>query len=533
MARLAFTKAEVEAYCPLTAKMVETLVAMGIPAELTSEGIEIEALANRPDLYSLPGIMRVYLTYIGKKKTKEYAVEKPGKTHRIIIKSEVESVRPYTVGALIKGMKITPALLTALIDVQEKMHLTLGRKRKKCAIGIYPADKIAFPLTFTAKKPKEIIFTPLGGEKPLSGEEILAHHPKGKEYAHLLKGATHYPVFIDATGSILSMPPIINSAETGEVTTSTKELFIECSGTHLPTLQTALALLTTLCAEQGATIQGVQVERGKEQFVSSALAPAKHAFSLEHANTLLGLSLTEKECAPLFEKMGHRYQKGTILTPPWRADIMHEVDLIEDLAIAYGYDKLVPELPSFTTTGAESFHRTQTKKIRDLCIGLGLQEISTYHLITEEEKQRYHLKALGVEGAKTEYKYLRPTLLIPALRTYYHNKDAPYPQNLFEIGTTFDEQGTEHTHLFISLSPGTITSIQQILAYYQTQLQQPLTLKQQPLPLCIPGRSALLMQGKKEMGYIGEMHPSTLKNAGLKLPLAVLELDITDFLNTK
>ncbi|MBM3230458.1 phenylalanine--tRNA ligase subunit beta [Candidatus Pacearchaeota archaeon] len=533
MAKVVFTKEKLGKQLALTPKAIEEIQQIGIPAELTEEGVEVEALANRPDLYSLQGFVRTVKLYQGKIKPKEYPVTKPEKTHRIIIKPDVEEIRPHTVGALIKNMTITQEVLETLIDIQEKMHKTIGRKRKKCAIGIYPAEKIAFPLTFTAKKPKEITFTPLGATKACTAEEILTTHQTGKEYAHLLEKAPRYPLFIDATGTILSMPPIINSAETGQVTLTTKELFIECSGMHLQTLNKVLALLTTLCVELGGTVQGIQIERGKETFITPTLSYTKHPFSLERANTLLGTKITEKELPKLCEKMGHRYDKGTIEYPPWRTDIMHEVDLIEDLAIAYGYEKITPEVPSFATTGSESPQRRQEQKISSLLIGTGFQEIMTYHAITEEEKKRYHLKALALEGAKTEYKYLRPNLLIPALRVYHENKDVSYPQNLYEIGTVSDEKGTERTHILVTYSPGTITHIQQLFNYLSEQLQFPLTLKQAPLPLCIPGRSAFIMHAKKEIGYIGEIHPSTLKNAGLKMPLAVLEIDITDLISKK
>lgn len=531
MAKIVFARKEVEKHFSLTEKMIAQIQQMGIPAELTEEDVEVEALANRPDLYTLAGFIRAIQLYLGKRKPRDYPVLKPDKTHRISIKPEVEDIRPYTVGALVTNLTITPEILTMLIDVQEKMHLTLGRKRKKCAIGIYPAEKIAFPLTFTAKKPKEIAFMPLGATKVMSAEEILTTHPTGQTYAHLLKGKQAYPLFIDATGAILSMPPLINSAETGQVTLETKQLFIECSGEHLPTLNKVLALLTTLCAELGGTIQGIQVERGKEKEITPNLAYTPHTFTLAHANTLLGTTITEKELSPLFEKMGHRYEKGIVSSPPWRIDIMHEVDLIEDLAIAQGYNKLIPELPHFTTTGNEARTRTHERIIAHMLIGLGLQEIITYHMITEEEKRKYHLKALALQEPKTEYAYLRPNLLIPALRIYHENKDVPYPQNLFEIGTVMDEQGNERTHLIITYAPGTVTHVQQVLAYLNEQLSIKTSIKQTAIPFCIPGRSALIIHNKKDIGYFGELHPSTLKNAGLKMPLAVLEIDVTEFLN--
>lgn len=533
MAKLTFSRTEIAKEIPLTEKTIQQIQQMGIPLEVTEQEVQIEALANRPDLYSLNGIVRAVRLYQGKQKPQKYTVQKPDKEHKIKIKSDVYEVRPYTVGALIKKIHITPELLRTLIELQEKLHLTLGRKRKKIAIGMYPSDKIAFPLTFTAQKPSDISFRPLGSDKVLSAEEILTLHPTGKAYAPLLAGKQKYPLFIDATGAILSMPPIINSAETGEVTTQTKELFIECSGTHLPTLHYALAILATECSEQGATIQGITIEREGTNDITPHLEYTKHAFSLERANTLLGTSIPEKELPKLCAQMGHLYEKGYISTPPWRIDIMHEVDLIEDIAIAYGYTRLQPALPKVATIGNETSARTRERTLAHLLIGLGLQEILTYHMITEEEKKTYRLKALHLENAKTEYTYLRPNLLIPLLRIYKENKDVTYPQNVFEMGIVFDEKGNERTHLCIGYSPGTLTNVQQVIAYLTQQENITYTLNEQSVPLCIPGRSATILIDKHVRGYIGEIHPRTLKTAGLKMPLAVVELDITDWLTQK
>ena len=213
----------------LDEKMQEKISMFGTPLEtFDDETIEIEVFANRPDLLSYQGFKRCFLAFLGKKPgLKKYEINKPEKDYQVIIDSSTKDVRPYTACAIVKGLKLDEEKIKEIIGIQEKLHLTMGRKRKKVAIGIYPLEKIKLPITLKALEPDYIKFIPLESEKEMSGLQILQKHPAGKEYSHLLAGKSKFPVFVDANNNILSMPPIINSQMTGKVTTETKDVFIE------------------------------------------------------------------------------------------------------------------------------------------------------------------------------------------------------------------------------------------------------------------------------------------------------------------
>src|SRR3989338_495979 len=204
------------------------------------EGIEdniitVEVFPNRPDMLSVQGFARAFSSFIGKNTgLLEYEVH-PSK-EKVIIEKSVHDVRPYTACAIVRGLHFDDEKIKEVIDIQEKLHITYGRNRKKIAIGIYPFEKIKMPITFTARKPEDIVFRPLGAEKEMDAKEILELHPTGKQYGHLLLGKKHYPVFLDATGKVLSLPPIINSHETGRITEKTQEVFIR-SEEHTSELQ--------------------------------------------------------------------------------------------------------------------------------------------------------------------------------------------------------------------------------------------------------------------------------------------------------
>src|SRR3989344_38785 len=430
MASLTLERKEVEKHFKLTPKIMEEIQLLGIPISLSADKVELEILPNRPDLLSWQGFVRAVRSFRGKPAGR-YTIHKPEKDYRVFIDSSVKDVRPYTACAIVKKLHFTGSGIRNLIELQEKLHATLGRNRKKLAIGVYPLEKIKLPVTYEARAPEKISFQPLESPEIMKAEDILSKHPAGQAYAHLLKNYPRYPIFIDDANQILSMPPVINSELTGKVTEKTDSVFIECSGFHFETLSRALNIIVTALADLGGQIYSLElVDSKKQKTISPVLSPQKMRLSLENVNKLLGLSLTERDLERLLPRMGHSYKNSIALVPAWRADMLHEVDLIEDIAIAYGYNNLIPELPGLATIGEESSESKFKAEIAELLIGLGMLETSSYHLVREDE-QKYLTDRILLANSKTEYKYLRTSLLAPFLRTFAANKDAEYPQKIF------------------------------------------------------------------------------------------------------
>jgi len=340
------------------------------------------------------------------------------------------------------------------------------------------------------------------------------------------------------------MPPIINSDETGKITNKTKELFIECSGSDFKVLQKMLNIIITTLSDMGGQIYQMNLDYpfGKNKKITTPnLEPEIIKISLENTNKLLGLNLKETDLEKLLPKMGHKYdsKNKSVHVPAWRTDILHEVDLIEDIAIAYGYENFIPEIPSVSTIGEESRESKIKSKISEILVGLGLTEISTYHLIKESEKQKSKLKeseTITLEDSKTEYKILRPCLTIPLLRVLSENKDNDYPQNVFEIGKIFENNAKhtsetkikEKTSLVVALTPGNFTQAKQYLNSVTNSLNLDYSLEDSSHPLLIDGRTGMIKIKNKEVGKIGEFHPKTLKEWGLKMPLAIIKLNLDE-----
>lgn len=538
MAIVKVSKKEIEKFAKLNPETIEKMNMLGIPIEaIRDDEIEFEVLPNRADALSVQGYLRALKAYLGKETgLKQYNIKKPEKDFIVKIDPNLKNIRPYTACAIVKNLKFDDQKIKDIVDIQEKLHTTVGRNRKKIAIGIYPLEKITLPIKFEARKPIEITFQPLESDREMTGLEILQRHPTGREYAHLLEGYEKFPVFVDAKKKILSMPPIINSHDTGKITENTKEVFIECSGFDFEVLHKALTILVTALADMGGTIYQMELQYEQKK-ITPDLTPEKTKISLEHVNKLLGLDIKEKDLEKLLPRMGYDYSKGTVSIPPWRMDIIHEVDIIEDIAIAYGYNNLIPEIPKVATIGEESKESKIIKKISSLLTGLGLLESSTYHLIKDEEAKLMKVQdKIEVENSKTEYKILRPNLLIPSLRIISENKDHEYPQKIFEIGTVFEsdhksnfETGIkESEHLCIASSPSNFTELKQIIDYIMRMFSINYTVQKSSRKGLIEGRTSSILINNKEIGYFGEVHPETLRDWSIKMPLTILEISLEE-----
>ena len=540
MANIKFPRKEVEKHIKLTPENLDKIMMLGIPVEsLTAEEIEIQVLPNRPDLLSMHGFLRAIKAFIGKETgLKKYKILPGEKNYKVKIDPSLKNIRPFTACAIVKNLKFNNETIKEIIDIQEKIHTTLGRNRKKLAIGIYPLEKITLPIKFEARAPKDIKFIPLESDKEMNGLEILQRHPTGRDYAHLLQDLDKFPVFVDAKHKVLSMPPIINSHETGKITETTNSVFIECSGFDLDILKKTLNIIVTTLADLGGRIYSMELDYGKKEKTPD-LSPETLKISLENTNKLLGLNLKEKDLEKLLPKMGYDYKSGKVLIPAWRTDILHEVDIIEDIAIAYGYENMVPEIPKVATIGEESKESKVISKISEILIGLGLQEISTYNLIKAEEinesEKHHHLEVLD---SKTDYKYLRSSLLVPAMRIFSENKDNEYPQKIFEIGNVFNkdsksESGVkEQQNLLIALSPGNFTEIKQTLDYLFKMIDIKYGLKESHQNSLIEGRTGSIILNDKAIGHLGEVHPDTLKTWNLKMPASIIEISLEEIIKS-
>ena len=230
------------------------------------EGDEIKASlsdTNRPDLLSTEGIARELRYRLGKqKKILEYKTKKSGIV--ATVDPALKEIRPKAAYAIARNVKVTDAFLRQMIQLQEKICLTFGQKRKEIAIGVFDLGQVNGNVRYYAADLKTE-FVPLEYKVKMRLDEILAEHPKGKEYGQLLKGQKKYPLLVDSKNEVLSMPPIINSAGSGKVTEKTKNLFLDVTGFSQEKVNTALAVFCAALADRGAAIGSVEVNYGNKK----------------------------------------------------------------------------------------------------------------------------------------------------------------------------------------------------------------------------------------------------------------------------
>ena len=520
--------------------LAERISMLGTAFEtMNNDEMTIEIFPNRPDLLSEQGLARALKSFLEiKTGFRKYDVKKSNV--KVIVDKSVKQVRPYTACAIVKNLKLTDDKIKEIIQIQEKLHITYGRNRKKAAIGIYPLEHIRPPIFYKALNPEEIRFKPLDLNKELSGSQILAIHPTGREYGYLLEGKDKYPVFMDSKLQFMSMPPIINSNTVGKITVSTKDVFIECSGFDFDYLHTCINIVVTALADMGGDIYSCEISYPKKKYTTPVLTGREMKLDIDYVNKILGLTLKETELKYLLEKMGHDYKNKKALIPGFRSDILHPIDLIEDIAIAYGYENFKGKIANVATTSQEKPLEIFKNKIRELLIGTGLIEIKNYHLTNKDYQTKfmnYTTELVELENSMTqEYNVLRSWLTPNLMETLRYNKHYDYPQNIFEIGTVFrindsyetQVQETERVAIALCGNDANYTKIKQVLDTLMEALDLKFTVLESEHGAFIKGRVGRVVVNDEKIAYIGEIHPQVLLNWSIEMPVAVLELNITD-----
>ena len=521
------------------AVLAEKVGMLGTSVESADDNeITIEVSPNRPDLLSEQGVARALSSFMGiKTGLRKYPVKKSGV--KVIIEKNMKNVRPYTSCAVVKNLKLDDEKIKEMINIQEKLHITFGRQRKKIAIGIYPFEKIKPPIRFTAKDPKEIKFKPLGFPREIPAIDVLKQHPTGRDYAHLLEGYDKFPFFIDANDEVMSMPPIINSENTGKITEQTKDIFIECSGFDFAVLSKCLNIIVCALADMGGQVCSVRLDYQGRKIETPNLNPEEMKIDINYVNKRIGLELKESEMKKLLERMGYDYKNKKVFVPAYRADVMHQIDLVEDIAIAYGYDNITEKIPSIATVGEENKFEIFKNKIRNILAGLKLIEVNTYNLTNKDlqtVKMDFNAEVITLANALSlDYNVLRAWLIPSMMEVLKGNRHNDYPQNIFGFGTVFKKNNEKETKIeesdmlsVVRCSEKTdFTAIKQVLDYIMKNINVKYEIADAEHTSFVTGRVGKIMVNGKEIGVFGEIKPAVIERWDLEMPVTALEINTT------
>lgn len=513
--------------------------------EKTENYVKIEYNPNRPDFSSQEGIARALRglmeieTGLPKYRTSESGIT-------VKVDPAIAEIRPYIVCAVIRNISLNDENIIELVGMQEDLHWAIGRNRVKASIGIHDLANVKPPFEYRAVDPEGIKFIPLNWAVETTPREILAKHPKGLEYAHIMEGKSKYPIITDANNDVLSFPPIINGILT-QLTEKTRNLFIDVTGTTMNHINIALNILVTALAEGGAKIESVKIEYPDEIIKTPDLTPQTWSIHAEYVNRLLGLKLSTEEIMHCLEKvrMGSKSENGEIklLVPAYRYDIMHEVDFVEEVAIGYGLYNLTPTLPKTVTIAKVHPYQKLSNLVRRILTGLGFNEVVNFTLTNIKEHYEYmRTKGNPIEllnPVSSEYNMARDALLPGLIRTLRINKHEALPQKIFEVGDVVfydpeaETSATRKLNVAVAITDTEI-GFTDIKATSEALLRE-LGCEQwkfQPtsLPSFIDGRTALVEADGKVIGHVGEIHPEVLNNFNLEYPVGAFEYSLESFL---
>lgn len=507
--------------------------------------IEIEVNPDRQDMLSTEGIARVVKAFLRLEPgLKKIPVKKSGK--QIIVKSGLNKIRPFICCAIIKGVPADDELIKEYMHLQDALTSTHGRNRKKASIGLYVYDDLKFPIIYGPQVPEKIKFVPLGYEIEMDGPTILTDHEKGVEFGPILQSHKKWPLLYDSCGQVLSLPPIINSNNLGRMTPETKNLFVEVTGTHLLTVHQALNIITASLAERGGKIESVTVVYPDDSTDETPdFTPEKMTIDIEEINTLIGIDLTGTEIVQALKRMGYgakllKTKRVQVLIPKFRMDILHPVDVIEDIAIGYGFDNIQPAMPQTMTVGRVNPVTRLKNKVRDLMVGLGYNEVMNYIMSSPEvlnEKMSRNEPLVTTGNPKSRhYSVLRNSLLPVLLDFTSHNQHADYPQKIFEVGDVIIPNKERETCVDQNPSVGglmtdvkvNITKLLSELGFLLRNLglENRFEFESVTSSDFIEGRSARIKIDGKIRGFFGEVSPEILTNFGIGYPIVAFEIQL-------
>ncbi|HEX8494420.1 MAG TPA: phenylalanine--tRNA ligase subunit beta [Pyrinomonadaceae bacterium] len=512
------------------------------------EVIRLDLLAARPDLFDVGGLARALRGFLGLAEgLPDYRLE-PGQLTIYVdpLLSQPGSYRPFIHCATMIVPPLTPSALVAIMELQENLHWGVGRNRKLASIGVYDVDTLSGDIYYRTIDPDGERFTPLGmpGEK-MTGREILEKHPKGKDYAHLLASDSRYPVLVDEKGQVLSMPPIINSDETKLKVGSTR-LFIDVTGISKAAVVKSLDTLVCSLIELGGQAQSVTIKSAAEEIVTPDLSPRETEVDLSSARGWLGIPFTAESLVASLKKMrldveplGSERENFRVRYPAFRTDIRHKVDLLEDLAIGYGYLNIEPYLVPTMTVGQARNEELLSQNVRSTLLGLGYTEVMSLPLTTEEEHFLRFRKQVPEHYPRVAnpklvaLKVVRSHLMTGLLQALYENRKRPMPLKLFEIDNVVLLESSAETGIREERRVGVVVmgseagyaAVRSVLDAVLREMGQEGTYSINDDPTFIPGRGASVVTSDGLQGYLGELHPEVITAEAIRKLGFAQELD--------
>ncbi|GLB33939.1 putative B3/4 domain containing protein [Lyophyllum shimeji] len=579
-----------------TTAEVEEAIKAGLPAERPQ--LKIEVPANRYDLLCIEGIARALRIFLQQGEVPHYKLVYPpgGESELLTIACdpEVKRIRPLLACAILRNIKFTPRSYASFIDLQDRLHQNICRRRQLVSIGTHDLDTLKPPFRYEAKSPKDIKFVPLNKQTAYTAEELMTVYDSDKHlsrYLHIIRDSPVYPIIYDSLDRVLSMPPIINS-EHSKITLNTRNVFIEVTATDQTKLDIVVNMVATMFSEyceEPYAIEPVRIVLPDGQTrISPNISERQTTARASYVNSCTALSLTAPEVSTLLNRMALRSTVSPsnpdellVSIPATRPDILHECDIMEDAAIAYGFNNLPDRFPA-TSTVAQPLAISKLSDIIRLEWALaGWVEVLPLILCSHEENFEWLNRtddgetAVKIANPKTlEFQVVRTTLLPGLLKTIRENRSHPLPIKIFETSdvvfkdTSRERQARNVRHAAavwcnktagFEIVHGMLNRAMKMLEIPRIGNDDPKAetgyyIKESSDPVYFPGRAATIyyrpppvkahdtlstikrgveaalhIDKDLEIGSLGILHPTVLAKFEIGYPCSALEFSLEPF----
>jgi len=531
------------------------------------EEMQLEFAPDRLDRLSVEGIARSLRyhygddrgVYVPKTNDAEWTIE---------VDSSVPEGRPYVTGAVVRGLDMDDSALQSLIQVQEKLHATMGRGRAKGAIGVHdlvalkgaPGTGSEKTIRYVGVEPDGDTFVPLDSDAEMTPADVLTDHPIGDTYGDLVASFDRYPAIYDSIG-LFSFPPVINGRRT-EVSTVSRDLFVEMTGTDQWTIDHMLNIVCYALEARGARVERVDVAYDEDATGEYAggtldrpdLSVDRKTITHNRVESIIGVDLSAEEVVDCAERAGLDAEQTDddrayeVSIPPYRVDVLHPLDVVDDIGRAYGFNDLEPRYPDISTVGGRHERSRLEDAARDALVGLGFEDLLNFHMINAQENfERMRLpdpRAADRNGAvgaaepvtirepySEAYTMLRTWALPSLMMVLERNTHRAYPQDLAEVGLAAGLNDSENTGVAERRTVAAVLAradasyedakarLQALAGAFGKTLETPPT----GHPSFIRGRAAKVVLDGEPAGVIGEVHPEVLVEHDLELPVAAFE----------
>ncbi|KAH8830461.1 phenylalanyl-tRNA synthetase subunit beta [Flagelloscypha sp. PMI_526] len=555
-----------------TTEEVESAIKKGLPADRPQ--LKIEIPANRYDLLCIEGISRALRVFLQQGPAPQYRLVLPKGGEKDILPvtctEDTKKIRPYFASAILRNVKFTERSYASFIDLQDKLHQNICRRRQLVAIGTHDLDTLKPPFRYDARSPKDINFVPLNKTKSYTAEELMTLYESDRQlskFLPIIRDSPVYPIIYDANDTVLSMPPIINS-DHSKITLNTTNVFIDVTATDQVKLEIVVNMVATMFSEHCAEPFTIEPVRIIYPDGSSRLTP-----DISGRDTVAHTSYINGYVVNLLQRMSLEAKASAtdpdvinVHLPPTRPDILHECD------VAYGFNNLPDIFPRTNTIAQMQAISQVSDVIRKEWALAGWIEVLPLLLCSHEENFEFlNRKDDGTTAAKIgnpktlEFQVVRTTLLPGLLKTVRENKSHALPIKIFETGDiVLKDSSREHTAGAVwcnkaagfEMVHGMLDRAMKMLevpyivnssskaetGYYIKESSDPAffegraaTIYYRPKP-AKPGLGAVTDKvarvfhlEDKEIGVLGVLHPTVLTNFEIQYPCSALEFTLEPF----